>query len=101
VALWREGLLARAVLTGATTGYRYHPQLDRFRACRNPVATIDCYLSRVLDEARERSYQFDETKIRYRKCRHGSLVVASGQIDYEWEPRGQKIESKQISMKST
>lgn len=84
VALWREGLLARAVLAGATTGYRHHPQLDRFRECRNPRAAIDCYLSRVFDEACERSYRFDASKIRYRKCRHGPLVVASGQIEYEW-----------------
>lgn len=85
VALWREGLLARAVLAGDTTGYRNHPQLDRFRERRNPVATIDCYLSRVFDEACERRYKFDASKISYRKCRHGSLVVASGQIEYEWE----------------
>lgn len=29
---WREGLLAQKVLTGATKGYRNHPQLRRFRA---------------------------------------------------------------------
>jgi hypothetical protein len=84
VALWREGLLARAVLAGATTGYRHHPQLDRFRERTHPVAAIDCYLSRVFDEACERRYKFDASKIRYRKCRHGSLVVASGQIEFEW-----------------
>jgi hypothetical protein len=27
VAVWREGLLAGAVLRGATRGYRHHPQL--------------------------------------------------------------------------
>lgn len=85
VALWREGLLARAVLAGATTGYRSHPQLDRFRERRDPIAAIDCYLSRVFDEACERTYKFDASKISYRKCRHCSLVVASGQIEYEWE----------------
>jgi len=84
VALWREGLLARAVLVGATTGHRHHPQLDRFRERTNPVSAIDCYLSRVFDEACDRRYEFDASKIRYRKCRHGSLVVASGQIEYEW-----------------
>lgn len=84
VALWREGLLARAVLAGATRGYRHHPQLDRFRKRQNPVAAIDCYLSRVFDEACERNYRFDASKIRYRKCRHGSMVVESGQIEVEW-----------------
>ena len=85
VALWREGLLARAVLAGTTTGYPHHPQLDRFRECRNPLAAIDCYLSRVFDEACERRYSFDASKIGYRECRHSSLVVASGQLAYEWE----------------
>ncbi|MGY8798729.1 MAG: pyrimidine dimer DNA glycosylase/endonuclease V [Longimicrobiales bacterium] len=34
---WREGLLARAVLRGATKGSRQHPQLTRFRQLRSPV----------------------------------------------------------------
>ena len=29
-ACWREALLAQKVLTGATRGYRRHPQLERF-----------------------------------------------------------------------
>ena len=85
VALWREGLLARAVLRGTTRGYRHHPQLVRFIARRDPVAAMDCYLSRVLDEARERGYEFDASKITYRKCRHGSVPVTDGQIEHEWE----------------
>ena len=31
VAVWREGLLAQAVLHSNTKGYKNHPQLDRFR----------------------------------------------------------------------
>src|SRR5512146_1122488 len=84
VALWREGLLARAVLRGETRGYRHHPQLERFRARRDPVAAIDCYLSRVLDEARERGYHFDATKVAYRRCRHDLVAVESGQLEHEW-----------------
>ncbi|MBN1607212.1 MAG: hypothetical protein JW940_11310 [Polyangiaceae bacterium] len=85
VALWREGLLARAVLSGATRGYRGHPQLVRFRARPNPVAALDCYLSRVLDEARRRRYGFDVAKIRYRTCRHAPLLVSTGQLEHEWK----------------
>jgi hypothetical protein len=86
VALWREGLLARAVLRGATRGYRAHPQLDRFRARRDPVAAIDCYLSRVLDEARRRGYAFDGSRILYRRrCRHRGAAVTAGQLRFEWE----------------
>jgi len=85
VALWREGLLARAVLLGRTRGYRSHPQLARFLARRDPVAAVDCYLSRVLDEARARGYAFDDSKIRYRsRCRHRAIPVTSGQLMHEW-----------------
>ena len=31
VALWREALLAQAVLLGHTRGYTRHPQLQRFQ----------------------------------------------------------------------
>jgi pyrimidine dimer DNA glycosylase len=44
VALWREGLLAQAVLCGQTQEYRFHPQLVRFRAERAPLAAIDLRL---------------------------------------------------------
>jgi hypothetical protein len=84
VALWREGLLARAVVEGKTRGYRHHPQLNRFQTRPDPLAAIDCYLSRVLDEARARGYAFDATKIAYRRCRHAKPCVGSGQIDHEW-----------------
>jgi hypothetical protein len=92
VALWREGLLARAVLAGHTRGYRHHPQLERFRERRDPVAAIDCYLSRVLDEARARGYAFDASRIRYRRCRHGSAAVANGQLAHEWAHLLAKLE---------
>ena len=63
VALWREGLLARAVLGGATKGYRHHPQLERFRAHAAPLAAIDSYLRAVAVEAEMRGYSFDRRKI--------------------------------------
>ena len=82
VALWREALLARAVLNGATRGYRHHPQLQRFQATRNPVATVDRYLAAVYDEARERGYSFDAAKF-VRRRRSPLLAVTSGQIEFE------------------
>jgi hypothetical protein len=51
VALWRETLLARHVLLGKTKGYRHHPQLARFKACKDPVSAIDQYLQVVCEEA--------------------------------------------------
>lgn len=82
VALWREGLLAQKVLRGETKGYRFHPQLNRFQACRNPVAAISAYLWAVADEARDRGYNFDESKIAMRR-RAVSISVTRGQLEYE------------------
>ncbi|RPJ13475.1 MAG: DNA lyase, partial [Desulfobacteraceae bacterium] len=59
VALWREGLLARAVLKGQTQGYQHHPQLERFQRCSKPVVAIEVYLRAVYDESRKRGYRFD------------------------------------------
>lgn len=84
VALWREGLLARAVLRGQTRGYKHHPQLERFRRARAPVSQLDAYLSRVLDEARARGYRFDASKIRYRARAGRRLALTSGQLAHEW-----------------
>jgi hypothetical protein len=97
VALWREGLLARAVLLGHTKGYRYHPQLQRFLHRQDPVSALDCYLSRVLDEARARGYRFDEKKIRYRRCRHGRAHVSREQLQYEWQHLLKKVAKRDRS----
>lgn len=63
VALWRESLLAQKVLQGKTKGYRYHPQLDRFKNTDNPVASIGMYLYYVYLESQERNYNFQLSKI--------------------------------------
>jgi hypothetical protein len=82
VALWREGLLAQKVLLGQTKGYRFHPQLNRFRASKNPVASISAYLWDVRNEATARGYNFDASKIAMRK-RSVSITVSQGQLDFE------------------
>lgn len=63
VALWREGLLAQAVLLGRTRGYTHHPQLLRFREQEDPAGSIAGYLHHVALEAERRSYAFDRTKL--------------------------------------
>ena len=90
VALWREGLLAQKVLQGETKGYRFHPQLNRFRETRNPVAAIGTYLSAVVDEAELRGYQFDASKIAVKK-RAASIPVTRGQIEFEWAHLRRKL----------
>jgi hypothetical protein len=83
VAAWREALLAQKVLAGETRGYRQHPQLIRFRAQRDPSAAIAAFLAGLLEEARNRSYNFDAAKIPCRRST-GQIVETEGQLDYEW-----------------
>ena len=66
VALWREALLAKAVLRGETRGYRHHPQLLRFQAHAAPRSAINAYLAAIHDEASERGYSFDDYYPGYR-----------------------------------
>jgi hypothetical protein len=62
-ALWREGLLAQAVMLGRTRGWRSHTQLDRFRGHGEPVAAIGFYLLKIHEEASSRGYRYDKSKI--------------------------------------
>lgn len=84
VALWREALLAQAVLCGETRGYRHHPQLERFRGSADPVDAIGAYLREVWREAGKRGYSFDASRIR-RPAAAASLSVTSGQVAHEWQ----------------
>lgn len=83
VALWREGLLARAVLGGQTRGYTRHPQLERFRAHDAPLVAIDAYLAAVCDEADARGYRFDRSKLT-QPTQAVRLPASEGQLAYEW-----------------
>jgi hypothetical protein len=84
VALWREALLAQAVLDGKTRGYTHHPQLRRFQETPAPVATIAAYLRSVQAEATLRGYRFDASKIGPEQG--ASIITATrGQLDYEWQ----------------
>jgi hypothetical protein len=83
VALWREALLAQAVLSGKTRGYRNHPQLDRFKKNPDPLGSIGKYLKFVLDESRNRGYAFSAAKI-IRINDLVSIPVNSMQVEYEF-----------------
>jgi hypothetical protein len=90
VALWRESLLALAVVRGETRGYRHHPQLARFRAHVDPLAAIAAYLRGVLTESKERGYRFDVTLIPEAPV-PASLVETYGQLLYEWDHLREKL----------
>ena len=93
VAVWREGLLAQAVLLGKTRGYVHHPQLIRFREQRSPAAGIASYLAAVLEESRRRGYQFDATRIRVGRMRR-RIPETRGQLLYEWAHLLRKLKKR-------
>ena len=92
-ALWREGLLARAVLGGATRGYRHHPQLERFRRQPRPVRAMNAYLRAVLLEAQARGYRFDGTKLGPGD-RGIAMRATRGQLSFEWQHLLRKLRSR-------
>jgi hypothetical protein len=90
VALWREALLAQAVLIGQTRGYINHPQLIRFRNTPSPLKSIASYLRGVFIEATRRGYCFDATKI----ASSGNakpIVATRGQLNFEWAHLKKKL----------
>jgi len=82
VAVWREALLARAVLAGATRGYLNHPQLARFKAHPAPLDAIEAYLAAVLADAIARGYAFDAGKLASIEAAP-AIVLSEGQLEYE------------------
>jgi hypothetical protein len=95
VALWREGLLALAVLQGKTKGYTHHAQLVRFREADRPIDTMTAYLGHVFDESIKRGYHFDPKKIQHAKSAK-LLNVTRGQLLYELEHLRKKLRNRNL-----
>ncbi len=93
VALWRESLLARAVLRGKTRGYRHHPQLARFRAHQNPGYAINAYLAAIHAEATARGYVFDARKVGPVRTIQ-PIAATTGQVSYEWQHLLRKLAAR-------
>jgi hypothetical protein len=93
VALWREALLARAVLRGETKGYRHHPQLERFASHASPRSAINAYLRAVYEEAVARGYDFDRRKIGPIRP-VARISVPLGQLLYEWQHLSRKLSER-------
>ncbi|MBI4812838.1 MAG: hypothetical protein HY802_00145 [Methanobacterium sp.] len=93
VALWREGLLARAVLKGETKGYTNHPQLIRFKKQEHPIVFLDTYLNHVYLEANRRGYNFNQEKIGVERTSI-QIPVTHGQMMYEMEHLQRKLKKR-------
>jgi hypothetical protein len=93
LALWREALLAQKVLSGHTTGYRNHPQLERFKKHPRPQEAIAVYLLAVWKEAQRRGYDFDLGKIKTGKTGR-KIPVTQGQLQYEFRWLCRKLKKR-------
>ena len=93
LAVWREGLLAQAVLEGKTKGYKNHPQLKRFKKHPEPLNAIAVYLQEVYHEAKERGYHFDQSKINH-KAIAAPIQTTLGQLDFEVKHLLGKLEKR-------
>jgi len=92
VALWREALLAQAVLRGETRGYRSHPQLQRFREQPLPMVAINTFLAAIYAEATARQYSFDKRKFDDTSApQFATIPVTIGQLDLEWHHLIEKL----------
>ena len=98
VALWREELLARAVLMNKTR-LQEPSQLERFKKAEDPVAAIDTYLLNVYKETCSRGYRFNKDKIEDRFTK-STIKVINGQISYELEHLRRKLRLRDSSRSS-
>jgi hypothetical protein len=96
LALWREALLAQAVLRGRTRGYTRHPQLERFACHASPRLAINAYLAAVHAEATSRGYAFDRNKIGPVRAVE-PIVVTRGQLACEWQHLLAKLSARDPS----
>jgi len=94
LAVWRESLLAQAVLAGKTRGYRNHPQLTRFKSQADPLDAVGFYLLEIHEEAGRRGYHFAREKILRVVLEHPAIAVMQGQIDHEWQHLMQKLKAR-------
>ncbi len=96
-ALWREALLAQAVLNGKTRGYAHHPQLCRFQDQPDPRTAIASYLPAVHAESVVRGYRFDSSKIGPVDAGL-RITVGRGQLAREWQHLLAKLQARSPAM---
>jgi hypothetical protein len=98
LGVWREGLLAKAVLEGKTKGYKNHPQLIRFRNYSNPIIAINSFLYFVAQEAFRRGYKFNSSLIDTSEVLINIISVTKGQVEYEFNHLCNKLYKRDYNM---
>jgi hypothetical protein len=95
--LWREALLAQAVIGGQRKGYRCHPQARRVLEEQDPPGAIRAYLRGVWEEGRRRGYRLDACRIAPWP-REARMTVPRGQLEYELVLLAVKLEARAPSL---
>jgi hypothetical protein len=90
IACWRESLLARKVLANETKGYKHHPQLCRFLMHPDPISAINHYLLFLYNEALNRGFAFNKSKLKAGTAA-SKIPVTAGQMIFEIEHLKKKI----------
>jgi hypothetical protein len=89
-AQWREALLCRACLEGKTVGYLNHPQYLRVKNHPYPLDFINKFLYTIWDEAFNRGYNYDHSKLSL--CLDFQpMEVTDSQTDYEFSHLQKKL----------
>lgn len=92
--VWREALLAQAVLLGKTIGWRNHSHLHRFKTHEQPVHAIGFYLLTILKEAYLRGYRYSKLKIVEPTENVTPILVTTGQLLYEFHMLKQRLKPR-------
>jgi len=100
LGVWREALLAQSALTNQKKrGYYNHSQLNRFKSLNDPIIGIGTYLYYLVEEAKNRNYDFKIEKIKNLDL-NIKISVTSGQLIYEWQHFMNKIKSRSSNIYS-
>ena len=78
------------MLSNKTQGYKHHPQLLRFKKCKDPSLQIANYLRAIHREAMRRGYRFDKSKL-LRLGRTQKISVTRAQLAFEWNHLKRKL----------
>jgi len=90
--------LAQKVLSGKAKGYRNHPQLERFKKTRHPLAAIRAYLLGIYHESRIRGYAFNQRRINaFGNAPVSKITVTRGQLVFEYKHLLSKLKIRDLN----